>query len=32
MELTGVEVREVLKHVSTPWLSLGKSVTRTLQQ
>ena len=32
MEFTEVEVRKVLKHVSTRWLSLGKSVTRTLQQ
>lgn len=31
-QFTDSEVRKVLKHVSTRWLSLGKTVARTIEQ
>ena len=31
-ELCGVEMRKIVKHVSTRWLSLGKCIDRLLQQ
>ena len=31
-ELYGVEMRKIVKHVSTRWLSLGKCIERLLQQ
>ena len=32
MEFTNTDVKKVIKHVTTRWLSLGKSVDRTLLQ
>ena len=32
MEFTNTEVKKIIKHVTTRWLSLGKSVDRTLMQ
>ena len=32
MEFTNTDVKKVIKHVTTRWLSLGKSVDRTLVQ
>ena len=32
MEFTNTEVKKIIKHVTTKWLSLGKSVGRTLMQ
>ena len=32
LEFTNTEVKKIIKHVTTKWLSLGKSVDRTLMQ
>ena len=32
MEFNSNEIRKVIKHVSTRWLSLGKCIGRTLKQ